>query len=43
MFACNLEEGFTPQQIDIIKALSRLMADGIIAGLDFKEQSPAAA
>ena len=43
MFACNLEEGFTPQQIDIIKALSRLMADGIIAGLDFKEQSPEAA
>ena len=39
MFACNLEEGFTSQQTDIIKALSRLMADGIIAGLDYKEPS----
>lgn len=36
MFACNLEEGFSEQQKDLIKALSKLMADGIIAGLDFK-------
>lgn len=35
MFACNLEQGFTTQQTDVIKALSRLMADGIIAGLDY--------
>jgi len=43
MFACNLEEGFTPQQIDIIKALSRLMADGIIAGLEYKTPDSEAA
>jgi len=36
MFACNLEEGFSPQQVDIIKALSKLMADGIISGLEYK-------
>ncbi len=35
MFACNLEHGFTQQQTDIIKALSKLMADGIISGLDY--------
>lgn len=35
MFACNLEEGFSTQQVDIIKALSKLMADGIIAGLEY--------
>lgn len=38
MFACNLEHGFTQQQTDIIKALSRLMADGIISGLEYKSE-----
>lgn len=38
MFACNLEEGFSPQQVDMIKALSRLMADGIISGLDYPRE-----
>ena len=42
MFACNLEHGFTQQQTDIIKALSKLMADGIISGLDYSEKSTAA-
>ena len=42
LFACNLEEGFTQQQQELIKALSKLMADGIIAGLDFKPESTAA-
>jgi outer membrane murein-binding lipoprotein Lpp len=42
MFACNLEHGFTQQQTDIIKALSKLMADGIISGLDYNEKNTAA-
>lgn len=42
MFACNLEHGFTSQQTDIIKALSRLMADGIISGLEHKEEKDVA-
>lgn len=42
MFACNLEEGFTPQQIDLIKTLATTMADGIIAGLDYVDDQQAA-
>jgi outer membrane murein-binding lipoprotein Lpp len=38
MFACNQVQGFTPQQTDIIKALSKLMADGIISGLDYNAE-----
>ena len=42
MFACNLEEGFSKQETDIIKALSKLMADGIIDGLSYSAGKNAA-
>lgn len=42
MFACNLEAGFSQQETDIIKALSKLMADGIIDGLSYGADKSAA-
>ncbi len=42
MFACNLENGFSQQETDMIKALSKLMADGIIDGLSYNGEQRAA-
>ncbi len=42
MFACNLEEGFSSQEIELIQALGKLMADGIISGLDYVDEKHAA-
>lgn len=42
MFACNLPEGFSQQQIELIKTLAATMADGIIAGLDYVDHKQAA-
>lgn len=42
LFATQEKSGFSKQNVELIKALSHLMADGIISGMAFQSSDPAA-